>query len=356
MSEGSHPGLERLSDFSAGVLSPTEAGPLEEHLQHCPSCLAHLESLDEVRGALRMAADQPSAMPTEVTARLTAALRDEARRHIDADLEPGELPSVGDRDARHLARGTRPTRADTPGFTGPGGNGRSGRAAGGRDGKAGVRRPGQRGRVRSRLVRGLAVAAGVAVLAAGGTVAYQEFLQTPEQPPVAVDPREDRGRPADSHRDRGYALSDRSLDLTERDFDDKVGEAVAPRAGGAPKADPGTTDGPGVTDPESAAPDSSGPDSSGPPETKSGPDGNAGITIRPDRCVQQALRRHTDQPGGQTSDIGQVLDTKDARFDGQPAMLVITTGSGAGSVHAWAITGCPASGSVAYDAEIPVRR
>lgn len=82
---GACPDLDTLADLHAGVLDPTTATSLREHVETCSRCTATLEALDAT--VLDLESMPPVQMPASLAGRLDAALAAEAGR--------GRLHSVG---------------------------------------------------------------------------------------------------------------------------------------------------------------------------------------------------------------------------------------------------------------------
>lgn len=73
---GDHISIDELADADAGLLDDGRRSAVEEHLVGCADCRAQIESLHQVTA--RLAAESVPAMPTDVFARLDAALREES--------------------------------------------------------------------------------------------------------------------------------------------------------------------------------------------------------------------------------------------------------------------------------------
>jgi hypothetical protein len=75
---GVHPDLDTLADLQEGLLPPTPAAAVSDHLDQCPACRADFTALGEIPGRLADAADV-GAMPDEVASRLDEVLAAEPR-------------------------------------------------------------------------------------------------------------------------------------------------------------------------------------------------------------------------------------------------------------------------------------
>ena len=75
---GVHPDLDTLADLQEGLLPPTPAAAVSDHLVQCPACRTDFAALGEIPGRLAGAADV-GAMPDELASRLDEALAAEPR-------------------------------------------------------------------------------------------------------------------------------------------------------------------------------------------------------------------------------------------------------------------------------------
>ena len=67
------PGVELLTDYLEGVLSPEAHAAIDAHVANCPRCVAFIASYQETPRILRDAT--AAAMPEDLQASLLAALR-----------------------------------------------------------------------------------------------------------------------------------------------------------------------------------------------------------------------------------------------------------------------------------------
>jgi len=75
---GVHPDLDTLADLQEGLLPPTPAAAVSDHLDQCPACRTDFAALGEIPGRLAGAADV-GPMPEELTGRLDEVLAAEPR-------------------------------------------------------------------------------------------------------------------------------------------------------------------------------------------------------------------------------------------------------------------------------------
>ncbi|MEU3707899.1 hypothetical protein AB0E82_37130 [Streptomyces anulatus] len=83
-----HPEVSEISDLSEGLLSPSRAAEVRQHVAGCDLCSEVRDSLEDVRDLLgTMPAPEP--MPEDIAARIDAALAAEARPTAPVVDEPG---------------------------------------------------------------------------------------------------------------------------------------------------------------------------------------------------------------------------------------------------------------------------
>ncbi len=75
---GVHPDLDTLADLQEGLLPPTPAAAVSDHLDQCPACRTDFAALGEISGRLAGAAEV-GPMPDELADRLDEALAAEPR-------------------------------------------------------------------------------------------------------------------------------------------------------------------------------------------------------------------------------------------------------------------------------------
>ena len=309
MTSTAHPSLEVLSEYAEGLLPTDDLTTVHAHLDECATCRARLDELLTVPRLLRSAETPP--MPDEVGDRVLAALAEEADRR------------AADTGVVSLSRRRHEDRTERAG-----------------------RRPGRR-RGRGRPSRALGVAASVAVLGAAGTIGFQMiFAEQPEQGGALHSTDQSRSTESDAGT---YVLADGKVTLSARSFDEEVRSAVRP---GGPRPGEGRSDGQGggSSDGDRQGEDSRERQGEGRGKVEPGPGHDTelfGSQASPERCAVQTVR---------ATDPSAVLDQTSATYDGKPAILVITEGSGPGTVHAFVVTGCPVQGTIARDAEVGLAR
>ncbi|MEU0100807.1 hypothetical protein ABZ174_20205, partial [Streptomyces sp. NPDC006267] len=100
-----HPEVSEISDLTEGLLPPSRAVEVRQHLARCDLCSEVQGSLEEIRGLLgTMPAPEP--MPEDIAARIDAALAAEALSPPAADE-----PVVVSRET--TTRGGTPTHPQT---------------------------------------------------------------------------------------------------------------------------------------------------------------------------------------------------------------------------------------------------
>ncbi|MFJ5675436.1 anti-sigma factor family protein [Streptomyces sp. NPDC093097] len=170
---GEHPEVSEISDLTDGLLSPSRATDLRDHLAGCSVCEDVYASLEEIRGLLGTLPG-PTRMPADVAERIDAALAAEAL--LDAAAAKGEpqvsretSPSTGS-VSRETSSAPAPVSCETSAQTPP----RASAAAPPAGRSRGASGPGRQmpGRRPSRSRRWprvlLSTAAAAAVLGVGG--------------------------------------------------------------------------------------------------------------------------------------------------------------------------------------------
>jgi hypothetical protein len=270
-----HVSLDVIAALREGLLEPREAKRARAHVQACSTCAARDEELQRVPAALRRIADaEPAPVPPWVAQRLDAALAAEAGSD---GIAPAPLPD------------------DVPSIAGASGSGRRGRGPG------------------SRLLRPLAAAAAVCLLAGGGYAIFRAA-----EPPAGT-------RSAALHRATPSA------------------SATAPNRGG-PLIEPRTVV-PGATSPQVI---------------------HSGIQYQPAQLqaqVESVLRqtaadRHgrtgkpeTPMPGGLHTCVQRIIGSQqptlvdEASYRGQPATVIVTPEANGPGGEVWvAGQGCSSAG------------
>ncbi|MFD7897765.1 anti-sigma factor family protein [Streptomyces sp. NPDC059743] len=100
-----HPDVSEISDLAEGLLPPSRAADIRDHLDGCALCADVHDSLEEIRGLLGTLPGPPR-MPTDVAERIDAALAAEALLNATAPDEtahvsretsrPSEAPAESD--------------------------------------------------------------------------------------------------------------------------------------------------------------------------------------------------------------------------------------------------------------------
>ncbi|MFJ9636907.1 anti-sigma factor family protein [Streptomyces sp. NPDC101178] len=91
-----HPEVSEISDLTEGLLPPTRAEEIRDHLAECELCAEIRDSLEEVRGLLG-ALPEPEPMPDDIAARIDAALAAEART-ADTPADASRAAAVSHED------------------------------------------------------------------------------------------------------------------------------------------------------------------------------------------------------------------------------------------------------------------
>ncbi|MGW0644649.1 MULTISPECIES: anti-sigma factor family protein [Streptomyces] len=82
-----HPEVSEISDLTEGLLAPSRAAEVQQHLAECDLCAEVRNSLEEIRGLLGTMPD-PEPMPEDIAARIDAALAAEAHPTLSPEDEP----------------------------------------------------------------------------------------------------------------------------------------------------------------------------------------------------------------------------------------------------------------------------
>ncbi|MFJ7195932.1 MULTISPECIES: hypothetical protein [unclassified Streptomyces] len=104
-----HPDVTEISDLAEGLLLPSRATEVREHVDGCELCGEVHASLTEIRELLG-AVPMPQRMPDDVVDRIDAALAAEAALGAEA---PHDSVPVS-RDSAHVSRETEPTAPQKP--------------------------------------------------------------------------------------------------------------------------------------------------------------------------------------------------------------------------------------------------
>lgn len=279
-----HPEVSEISDLTEGLLPPSRAHEIRDHLAECELCAEVWESLEEIRGLLT-GLPEPEPMPEDIAARIAAALAAEARTDAPADEET-DASRVGavSRDADV----SRETESTDTGSASPSTR-RTGsspdRPPGGPQGATG---PGRRTARRRRRAVFLGTACGAAVI--GLSVL---FLQNLSSSPGSSETSADRAISASE--DASHSYSRDTLETKVRGL----------LAGGASTEDfNGQKQSPRIDEP--AVPEGGTPDAT----ASRNPFNTPAVAVPP--CVQQATGRTTS-----------ALAIDEGTYQGTDAFLVV---------------------------------
>ncbi|MET9478824.1 zf-HC2 domain-containing protein [Streptomyces sp. NPDC006638] len=108
-----HPDVSEISDLTEGLLAPSRAAEVQEHLDGCALCADVRASLEEIRGLLGTLPGPPR-MPAELAGRIDAALAAEALLAATAPDDTGtgsgtdadDAPTDADADPADVSRET----------------------------------------------------------------------------------------------------------------------------------------------------------------------------------------------------------------------------------------------------------
>ncbi|HUB41420.1 MAG TPA: hypothetical protein VMA72_21465, partial [Streptosporangiaceae bacterium] len=104
-----HPSADKLGNLVVGELRPRKAAKVQAHVAQCEQCARVCHQLDAIR-AILASASRPPPMPDDVSARVSSAIRSEARQRLTvmpvADTGrqnvPVRPPGAGADEAWHL--------------------------------------------------------------------------------------------------------------------------------------------------------------------------------------------------------------------------------------------------------------
>ncbi|MFD5642957.1 hypothetical protein ACFWIP_14515, partial [Streptomyces anulatus] len=105
-----HPEVSEISDLTEGLLSPSRATEVQQHIAGCGLCSEVRESLEEIRDLLGTM-PTPEPMPEDIAARIDAALAAEVRPTAPVAAEAaggGGVGGVRERRARRDHQNQRP--------------------------------------------------------------------------------------------------------------------------------------------------------------------------------------------------------------------------------------------------------
>ncbi|MEV4875731.1 anti-sigma factor family protein [Streptomyces cyaneofuscatus] len=177
-----HPEVSEISDLTEGLLTPSRAGEIRDHLAECELCAEVRDSLEEVRELLGALPD-PEPMPGDITARIDAALAAEARAGSPADeAADGSRATAVSRDA-DVSRETSNAETGDPSSVTPRTGSSPARPAGRPHGSTG---PGRNRTRRRRRAVFLGTACGAAII--GMSVLFlQNLSSSPDSSGASAD-------------------------------------------------------------------------------------------------------------------------------------------------------------------------
>ncbi|MFH9134883.1 anti-sigma factor family protein [Streptomyces sp. NPDC017524] len=255
-----HPEVSEISDLTEGLLTPSRATAVQQHITGCDLCSEVQDSLAEIRGLLGTM-PTPEPMPEDIVARIDAALAAEARPTAPAADEPvvvsRETTTAEDTTADRATREPAPRSGGASVQDRPAG--RSSAATG----------PGRRpSRPRRRAVV-LGTAFGAAII--GMSVFFlQSIAPSGDSSKTAVDSGVSAGE------SRAHTYADGTLESQVRDL---LGRGAAQESPGAKKVPPGADT---KSTSEALTPDA---------EASRSPLKAPAVAVPP--CVQQATGRTT---------------------------------------------------------------
>ncbi|WP_326704776.1 hypothetical protein [Streptomyces cyaneofuscatus] len=178
-----HPEVSEISDLTEGLLTPSRAGEIRDHLAECELCAEVRDSLEEVRELLGALPD-PEPMPEGIAARIDAALAAEACPGSPADgtADDSRATAVSREDA-DVSRETASADAGGPSSVTPPTGSSPARPAGHPQGSTG---PGRNRARRRRRAVFLGTACGAAII--GMSVFFlQNLSSSSDSSGVAAD-------------------------------------------------------------------------------------------------------------------------------------------------------------------------
>lgn len=255
-----HPEVSEISDLSEGLLSPSRAAEVRQHVAGCDLCSEVRDSLEEIRDLLGTM-PTPEPMPEDIAARIDAALAAEARPTAPVVDEPvvvsRETTTVEDTTTDRATSDSASRSTGAPAPSRPAG--RSSAATG----------PGRRPTRRRRRAVILGTAFGAAVI---GMSVF--FLQSVAPSGDSSKTAADSGVSAAESGAHAYAAG-----TLESQVQDLLGGGASQESPGAKKVPPGADT---KSTSEAVTPDT---------EASSSPLKAPAVVVPP--CVQQATGRTT---------------------------------------------------------------
>ncbi|MEU7733915.1 zf-HC2 domain-containing protein [Streptomyces griseus] len=255
-----HPEVSEISDLTEGLLAPSRATDVRQHLAGCDPCSEVRDSLEEIRSLLGALPD-PEPMPEDVAARIDAALAAETRSTAPAEDEPvvvsRETTTADDATSDRATSRPAPLSIGAAAPDRPAG--RSSAATG----------PSRRPSRRRRRAAVLGTAFGAAVI--GMSVFFlQSVAPSGDSSKTAADSAVSAGE------NRAHAYGDGTLESQVRDL---LGSGASQESPGVKKVPPGADT---KSSSEAVTPDT---------ETPRSPLRAPAVDVPP--CVQQATGRTT---------------------------------------------------------------
>ncbi|MEW2068848.1 zf-HC2 domain-containing protein [Streptomyces sp. NPDC007346] len=280
-----HPEVSEISDLTEGLLTPSRADEIRDHLAQCEPCTEVRNSLEEIRGLLGALPD-PEPMPEDVSARIDAALAAEAARtDAPADEAADDSRTVAVSRVADVSRETSTAETgDAPAVT-PRTGSSPDRPAGRSQAATG---PGRRPARRRRRAVILGTACGAALI--GMSVLFLQNLSSPQDSSGAASDRAVSASESGAH-----SYSPETLETTVQNL--LAGGASAEQYEG--QKQPPSAD-------ERAVPEGKTPDATASKNPLSAP----AVAIPP--CVQQATGRTTP-----------ALALDEGTYQGTDAFLVV---------------------------------
>ncbi|MEU0162753.1 hypothetical protein ABZ154_29090 [Streptomyces sp. NPDC006261] len=280
-----HPEVSEISDLTEGLLIPSRAEEIRDHLAECELCAEVRDSLEEVRELLGTLPG-PEPMPGDIAARIDAALAAEARAGSPADeaADDSRATAVFSRDA-DVSRETSSAETGDPSSVTPRTGSSPVRPAGRPEGSTG---PGRNRTRRRRSAVFLGTACGAALI--GMSVLFlQNLSSSSDSSGAAAD------RAVSTSESGAHSYSQGTLETTVQDL-------LSGRAG--TEEFNGQKQSPSVD--EQAVPEAETPDT----KASRGPLIAPAVAVPP--CVQQA-----------TGSTTPALAVDEGTYQGTDAFLVV---------------------------------
>ncbi|MEU0360194.1 anti-sigma factor family protein [Streptomyces cyaneofuscatus] len=279
-----HPEVSEISDLTEGLLAPSRAGEIRDHLAECELCAEVRDSLEEVRELLGTL-PEPEPMPEDIAARIDAALAAEVRPGSPVDGMADDSRATVSREDADVSRETASADTGGPSSVTPPTGSSPARPAGHPQGSTG---PGRNRARRRRRAVFLGTACGAALI--GMSVFFLQNLSSSSDSAGAA-------------ADRAVSASESSThSYSQESLETKVQDLLA---GGAGTEDfSGQKQAPSTD--EQAVPEAESPDT----KASRSPLVAPAVAVPP--CVQQATGRTTP-----------ALAIDEGTYQGTDAFLVV---------------------------------